>query len=84
MKTQPDNPIASNVTKLSPIQWFDDHQFAVTVKAVFGTTDSRRPTNAKNKKQGVAAAAALICRGTRGFRPHRNPLVDLFTKYDWS
>jgi hypothetical protein len=78
MKAQPDNPISSKAIKLSPIEWFDDHQFAVTVK--LGTTDSSRPTNAKNKKQGVAAAAALICRGTRGFRPHRNPLVDFFNQ----
>ena len=65
--------------KLSPIQWFYDHPFAVTIKEVLGTVDSRRPTNAKIKKQGVAAAAALTCRGTRGFRPNRNPLVNFFT-----
>ena len=80
MKIQTDNPIRINVIKLSPIPWIDDQQFAVTVKEALGTMDSRRPTNAKNRKQGVVAAAALICRGTGGLRPHRNLLVNFFSE----
>jgi len=80
MKTQTDNPIRINVIKLCPIQWFEGDPFAVTVKEALGTVDSRRPTNAKDKKQGVAAAAALTCRGTGGLRPDRNPLVNFFNK----
>ena len=80
MKTQTDNPNTIEVIKLSPIQWFEDHPFAVEVKEALGTMDSHRPTNAKSKNQGVAAAAALTCRGTRGLRPNRNPLVNFLNK----
>jgi len=80
MKIQTDNPIRINVIKLSPTPWIDDQQFAVTVKEALGTMDSRRPTNAKIKRQGVAAAAALTCRGAGGLRPNRNPLVNFFSK----
>ena len=80
MKIQTDNPTAIRVIKLSHIEWFEEHPFAVTVKEVLGTMDSRRPTNAKIKRQGVAAAAALTCRATRGWRPNRHPLVNFINK----
>jgi len=76
MKIQTDNPTAIKVIKLSPIEWFEDNPFAVTVKLLLGPMDSHRPTNAKIKKQGVAVAAALTCRGARGLRPNRHPLVN--------
>src|SRR5262249_46813109 len=76
IKAQTNNPIEMKAIKLSPIQWFVDDPFAVTVKEALKKVDSRRPTNANDKKQGVAAAAALTCRGTRGLRPNRNPLVN--------
>lgn len=80
MKAQTNNPISIQVIKLSPIRWFVDHPFAVNVKQVIGAMDSPRPTNTNNEKQGVDAAAALICRGTRGLRPNRNPLVNFLNK----
>ncbi len=50
MKTKTDSTISFKAMKLGPIQWFEDHPFAVEIKEAFGIANRCHPTKAKNKK----------------------------------